>query len=477
MSNVELEARLRSAASTYERLAPSAPHLEQHIFERIAVTHREHGPQPGRVGHRSWAIQLLAAAALVAFALAVAFVVREARLFGEPQPVTTPAPYQIPSPPAVGAGCSPVAREWATLPPRPARMLSATTGWAYGPMRTTDGGAHWLDVSPPSIPARSNQNDEFFLDATDAWVAETASSSKACIDHVITFRTADGGQTWQQAAPIPVRFAVSTDVIWTGVVNHASWLDFIDAQHGWLLLGSGPVDPYALGVDGPWVGAHWRVGDLFRTSDGGLHWTLVANNPGSGPDCIPAPLTGLHESVMSFSSPTTGWMIATCGLLVTHDGGVTWGKAVTPLRPNEAPVFYDVSDGLVGADGGLLVTSDGGMNWSVRPLPAAGAAVDFVNARDGMAVASGDTNVQCPQSNMTDCARNFRLYRTSDGGKTWVPGSSTSLALPAQKYWPPSYLHFVDSKNGFVDPGDTALFRTTDSGRTWTEIVGTVQGP
>ncbi|HEV2014015.1 MAG TPA: hypothetical protein VGR77_09070 [Candidatus Dormibacteraeota bacterium] len=346
-------------------------------------------------------------------------------------------------------------------------------------MRTTDGGVHWLNVSPPSIPGRTNKNDAFFLDATHAWVAETAGSANSCIDHVVTFRTADAGRTWQQGAPIPVRFSVPTDVIWTGVANHASWLDFIDPRNGWLLVGSGPVDPYALGLDGPWVGAHWRVGDLYRTSDGGLDWTLTANNPGLGPDCIPAPVTGLHESVMSFSSPTTGWIVATCGLLVTHDGGVTWGKSVTPLRPNQAPVFFDVRHGLVGADSGLLVTSDGGVNWSVRQLPAGAAAVDFINPGEGWAVGSGDTNVQCPEHNPVDCNGNFRLYHTADGGKTWAPGNSTSLALRAPKYWPPSYLYFVDSKNGFLDPGEPTpgFFRTTDGGRTWTRVDGTVQGP
>lgn len=385
-------------------------------------------------------------------------------------------PYTIPTPPSAPSSCSSVPRQWASSPPNPAKMLSATTGWAYGPMRTTDGGAHWLDVSPPSIPGRINKNDEFFLDATHAWVAETATSSKACVDHVVTFRTADAGRTWQQAAPIPVRFAVSSDVIWTGDANHASWFDFIDAQNGWILLGSGAVSfSGASGVDPSWIGAGWRVGDLYRTTDGGLHWTLAATNPGAAAGCIPAALNGrLHEAAMSFSSPTTGWIVATCGLLVTRDGGVTWGKSITPLPPTEAPVFFDARHGLVVADKGLLVTSDGGASWSVRPLPAGALSVDFINPSDGWAVA-----FQCNLDYLgSSCInRDFRLYHTGDGGRTWKPGNSTSLALPAPKSWPPSYLHFVDSKNGFADPGESGLFRTTDAGRTWTRVDGTVQGP
>ncbi|HEX9098927.1 MAG TPA: hypothetical protein VF956_05515, partial [Candidatus Dormibacteraeota bacterium] len=98
------------------------------------------------------------------------------------------APYSLPSPPAAPTSCGSVPREWASPSPNVAKMFSATTGWAFGPMRTTDGGWHWTDVSPPSIPGRTNKNEEFFLDASHAWVAETATSSSACIDHVVIFR-------------------------------------------------------------------------------------------------------------------------------------------------------------------------------------------------------------------------------------------------------------------------------------------------
>jgi photosystem II stability/assembly factor-like uncharacterized protein len=437
---------------------------------------------------QSWApamVAVLLAVAIVATLLFVAHQRQAVPAHPEPHRAT---PYTIPSPPSVAPGCSSVPRQWAGSPPRPAKMLSATTGWAYGPMRTTDGGANWLDVSPPSIPNRTVKNDEYFLDATHAWVAETASSPKSCVDHVVIFKTVDAGRTWQQAAPIPVRFAAPTDLIWTGEFNHTSWFSFVDAQNGWLLLGSGPVNPYVAsgGVNAAWVGAVWRVGDLYRTTDGGLHWTLAATNPGSGADCIPAtPSVGLHESVMSFSSLTTGWMFATCGLLGTRDGGVTWVKSATPLVPRETPVFFDQRHGLIFADGGVLATSDGGTTWSVRALPSGLGPIEFINPSEGWAVAVGDKPFQCSLNDLRPCSHNFRLYHTSDGGKTWVPGNFTSLVMPAPKFWPPAYLHFVDSNIGFIDPGgdpaDTAhelsgLFKTTDGGSTWTRVDGTVQG-
>ena len=468
--------RAKAAASDAAEAHPSG---QRTIRRRVSDRQKE-----------SWAPALVAALLAIAIVATLVFVAHQRQMVpAQPKPHRA-TPYTIPPPPSAAPGCSSVPRQWATSPPRPAKMLSATTGWAYGPMRTTDGGANWMDVSPPSIPNRTPKNDEFFLDATHAWVAETASSSKECVAEVITFGTADGGLTWHQAAPIPVRYAVPPDVIWTGAANHSSWFDFADAQNGWLLLGSGAE---IVAANPSWNGAVWSVGDLYRTTDGGLHWTLATTNPGSSAGCIPAPLNGrLHESAMSFSSPTTGWMVATCGranplqMLITHDGGLTWDKSATPLAPNENPLFFDQRHGLIFGDGGLLVTSDGGSTWSVRSLPASASPVDFLDPSEGWAVAVGANPFQCSLPDLGACDGNFRLYHTSNGGATWVPGSTTSLMMPAPKFWPPAYLHFVNSTVGFLDPGGdpndaahefSGLFRTTDGGHSWTRVNGTVQGP
>jgi photosystem II stability/assembly factor-like uncharacterized protein len=416
--------------------------------------------------------------ALLASIVVVGRLLQQGAVSSRQQPsnsAPTPQYRSFPAP-ANGTFCSGVrARDWATSPPTTAKMVNGLTGWADGPFRTTDGGSHWFDVSPPSIPDRTPINDQFFLDSTHAWVAETSGSSSACVDHVVTFRTADGGRTWQQAAPIPVRFAASTDYIWAAPSAGTNWFSFIDAQNGWLLVGSGPRIATAAG-EWPGFGARWRVGDLYKTTDGGLHWTHVSTNPGSQAGCQGG--TG-----MSFSTSTTGWIISDCGLLITRDGGAIWINQAVPVTPTSPPVFFDERNGVLLGLEGLLVTSDGGDTWTTRSLPGS-YSVDFISPGEGWSVSflGNDEN-----------QKEFGLYHTIDGAKTWTSiTTTTSLPpLPPEIYWNTKGqdagawgLDFIDSNNGFWTicggpPGPcmgSGFFKTTDGGRTWKQVQETVKG-
>jgi photosystem II stability/assembly factor-like uncharacterized protein len=361
-----------------------------------------------------------------------------------------------------GAGSAPV----------PVLMASPTTGWAVGARRTTDGGLHWSTVAPPSVPNRSSSYAEFFLDATHAWVAQSAGSSAACADHIVTFGTADGGLTWQQAAPIPVQVSAATDVIWEGHSTSFSpttsrpavegpWLYFTDPRNGWLLVESDDTMFYT-------------SGPLYRTTDGGLHWNQVSVDPSAAlaalsPKCGPNIATG-----MSFTSATTGWMTTYSGcattrtLLVTHDGGVSWQVRVLAASCDagacflQAVAFFDDRHAMlyVEGTGSLLVTANGGSTWSTRTLPLWTShwsidAVDFINPNEGWALVSA------------------RLYHTSNGGGTWTLVHA-NLPPPPLNALQPSSLDFVDASNGFWATG-SQLLKTTDGGHSWTVIQTTVQ--
>ena len=384
----------------------------------------------------------------------------------------TPHYLALPTPTSASFCSGDGARHWASSPPTTAKMASSAAGWAYGPMRTTDGGSHWSAAAPPSIPNRTPIDNEYFLDSTHAWVAETVRSAAACVSTVVPFRTADGGRTWQQAPPIPVRLADPGDYIWASPSDQdGNWFSFIDPDNGWLLVATGPAEPARSGGS-PGFGRSWRAGDLYRTHDGGLTWVHVSTNPGSHPGCDLA--TGI-----SFSSSSTGWIVSDCGLLTTRDGGVTWTIKAVPVTPIAAPSFSDPIHGVLLGVQGLLTTSDGGITWIKRPSPTAAVVdvVDFVSADDGWAVSFlGNDPMQAE----------FGLYQTTDGARSWTQANTGSLPhVPPLDYWRTKGLDagawgldFVDATHGFWTlcggpPGPcmgAGLYRTDDAGHSWTRV-------
>jgi len=394
-----------------------------------------------------------------------------------------PPPYRsignvvCPLPTDPGAGAAPV----------PVTMVSPTTGWAMGTRRTSDGGANWSNVGPGSAPDRSSGYGEFFLDGTRAWVAQAAGSSSACADHVVVLRTIDGGVSWQQAAQINIQLPKATDAI-SG--DWAPTLDFADSEHGWLLIE--PQVPFTLQMNlGEPMDVRRSAGALYRTSDGGNHWTLVSVQAGANS----AGCTALPP--VAFSSTTTGWMRVQCGntggayplqLLVTHDGGATWALQV--LAPSSCcvtplPTFLDTQHGwlFVSGDPLLLGTSDGGGTWSGRGLPPLAyysclgkegpttcsdkgiVAADFIDLSHGWAVV-GKTNTNGSQFSLA-------VEHTDNGGTTWTVVAAVLPVDPSfpDPYLPPSQasLTFVDANDGFWWSG-SRLFKTNDGGHIWTTV-------
>jgi photosystem II stability/assembly factor-like uncharacterized protein len=248
------------------------------------------------------------------------------------------------------------------------------------------------------------------------------------------------------------------------------WLDFVDPDHGWMRIDAG-AQP------------------LYRTVDGGRHWTVVATSTAFSRviDC-----SGWSRPV--FSSPTAGWIRAQCGnglnyplaFLVTRDAGATW-KVQTVAQTSSSgggtvPAFFDATNGWI-FDPNLpllTMTSDGGQTWIQKGLPAlpgfactgkhgenmtctdqAFSAASFLDPSHGWVIISRYD----PQKGMVP----VRFERTQDGGKTWTPLSSSGLGT-AGFYGPsrPS-LTFVDEDNGFQWTG-SGLVSTKDGGQTWTAV-------
>src|SRR6266567_5023295 len=265
------------------------------------------------------------------------------------------------------------------------QMTSASTGWALrwtqspavaadgylAPARTTDGARTWSSVTPPAARALlATPGAAVVLHAPDgerAWLAVTAAATDSSPVHLTeVFTTFNGGRTWTDSAPLKVP-------------GYASFLSVAGAGHGWLLMASGGA-------------MRQEPIQLYRTSDAGLRWSLVAetSQAGTGSNGLPV---SCDKTGLAFATASVGWLSAACfslpdALLASRDGGVTWASQALPVAAsscstNECEVFGPRFAGRTGflvidrAPGApyFLVSQDLEVTWRSEPL-ASGARQD-----------------------------------------------------------------------------------------------------
>src|SRR6266508_530534 len=281
------------------------------------------------------------------------------------------------------------------VPPAPAQPVESPTEIPPTPYPDT-----------PALPAIDAPQVESpalveiqFLNELDGWgVTETQIA-----------RTNDSGITWYNVTP--------PDLTETGSTVETF---ILDNQHAW--------------VQKPDFNNFPNNGLLYRTTDGGLTWT-ISSTPFSGGD-------------LSFTDVDNGWMLADLGVgagsngvavFQTADGGATWTQTYTN-DPN-----------LPGAGDSLPL---GGIKSDLIPLNMQTAWVS------GVTYASGTVY----------------LFRTDDGGHTWaqvtleLPAGAENFELDIDK----DQLHFVSAMDGFLvvrmsgEANQTAVYTTNDAGNTWT---------
>jgi len=192
----------------------------------------------------------------------------------------------------------------------------------------------------------------------------------------------------------------------------------------------------------------------------------------AGPAALPA-LTPLVT--LRMFTPTTGWAATAQAVLRTTDGGTAW-RQVGPRAAGVAPFFLSAAAAWVaspeGGGAGVQVwrTTDGGTSWTVAtlnvPASALSLSLDFVNATDGWLL-TGAASSSGPAS--------ATLWRTTNGGATWSAIYPAGQAASAAA-WPfggsGAAIGFRGALSGWAvvhpaDPGAPWLYRTGDGGRTW----------
>ncbi len=227
-------------------------------------------------------------------------------------------------------------------------------------------------------------------------------------------------------------------------------------------------------------------GKLFRTTDGGEHWSLVAERPGT------------FIRALGFVDEKTGY-IGNVGtdyypgvtdkqpLYRTDDGGVNWapvaaegiakvagicGIDILPVtrvfqgEARKAEVIH--AAGRVGGPAMLMTSQDGGTNWSVTDLSGqAGMILDvkFLDPRIGYIAAASNSELGEGEA---------MILRTADGGQSWTPvyRSGRKMENVWKMSWPSRRVGYATVQSYDPDPKNTrrVIVKTVDGGKNWTEL-------
>jgi photosystem II stability/assembly factor-like uncharacterized protein len=325
-------------------------------------------------------------------------------------------------------------------------FVSATQGWAVGQdaiLATTDGGAHWTT----QLSGKLNLTSVDFVNGQDGWAIGTTS----------LLATTDGGAVW---TPLPEPCPVIRSV------------HFISASDGYAVAGSGS----AAGADPEFPATG---GAVLVTSDGGHTW-----NP------LPAPP---DVQTVCFSDPQHGWLGANGQLYRTSDGGRHW----TVLTSSAGTL----GDGYGAAM--YVECAQAGSAWALRVGPGAAMSqephVGYHASQSGATALFAEQYFQTPGATPTaqapgsnpgpfsalspsaaifidnctacgagtapwDLVTNSGATLTSEGNVGGITGAEAASFISAQVGWVAgTYMTF----QGDTNRAQQRIVATTDGGRSW----------
>jgi photosystem II stability/assembly factor-like uncharacterized protein len=300
-------------------------------------------------------------------------------------------------------------------------------------LETADGGRNWM---PHESGVDLALYAVHFTDDQHGWI----SGQDGLILH-----TQDGGKSWQKQVS---NATVETD----------------DAKQPLYLFGL-----YALDNDHAWA-----VGDrsiLTSTNDGGKTWRarkVQMQSDMSGGESIAAADPILYD--VKFIDGQRGWIVGEFGKIMhTEDGGETWREQEKTLMEGtgiidllDLPTLYGVHmlndrQGLAaGIEGHLARTDDGGQRWTYDKIevdyPLADPLFEVVGLPDGSGWAAGAAGEVVRREPGQDVWKRAKLGQDV---LTWLRG-----------------LSFSDVQNGWLVGGFGLIYRTTDGGKTWLPSQG-----
>jgi photosystem II stability/assembly factor-like uncharacterized protein len=192
------------------------------------------------------------------------------------------------------------------------------------------------------------------------------------------FKTTDGGATWQKVL-------------------------FVDDKTGGVDLVMDPRDPSVLYAAmwqvqrRPWTLTSGGPGSgLYKTVDGGAHWTKISTNPGFA--------TGIFGKIGVSVAPTNPRVVyATVqardgGIYRSADAGATWKHVNAEMKLRQRAFYYtaifaDPTNAMIAYApevDGVYRTKDGGRTWTLISTPHGDDHIIWVNPRNPKIMLEGD---------------------------------------------------------------------------------------
>jgi photosystem II stability/assembly factor-like uncharacterized protein len=333
--------------------------------------------------------------------------------------------------------------------------------------RTLDGGATWQEMNSRRVSDDSWTSRGLDVTTNYGVQFDPFDSRHIYMDNTDMglFQSADGGQSWRSTSDgIPEKWR-----------NTAYWLAFDPAQRG-LIWGafSGTHD---LPRPKMWRNRSPRsfTGGVAVSTDGGNHWQ---------PSAAGIPVDSITHILLDPSSPAGHRTLYACafgrGVYKSTDNGRSWTEKNDGIAGEEpfawritlsqdGSLYLVVSrrseakDRSVSGAGALYRSTDKADHWQLVDLPAGvtgptGLEIDPRNPQRLYLTAWGQEEA--------DADRNGGVYSSDDGGKTWQ-----ALFTKSQHV----YDLTIDPRHPetlYIGGFDAAAYRSTDRGVSWTRIEG-----